>query len=197
MKVIKMKILNLFFMMLFLCVAYPAMANDEALARAQYMIRQMNAELTQLKTTNQTLLAEKTSQEKELVALQKKYDKFTDKADKNKKAMKGQVVEIKQQYKDEIEAHAETRRLLAEKKQEKDELFKIATGQTETIDLCVGNNKKLYGINRELLAVYENKGVWDSVTQAEPFSRLSQVKIENLVDDYQYRLYDLRVDVDL
>lgn len=192
-----MKMINIFFMTLFLFITYPAIANDEAFARAQYMIRQMNAELTQLKSTNQTLLAEKTSQEKELAALQKKYDKLADKADENKKAMKGRVVEIKQQYKDEVEAHVETRRLLAEKIQEKNDLLKIATGQTQTIDLCVANNKKLYEIDQELLTVYENKGVWDSVTQAEPFSRLSQVKIENLVDDYQYRLDDLRVEVEL
>jgi len=192
-----MKTANLFFLMMGMIISIPATANNEALNRAQYMIRQMNAELTQLKATNQGLLAEKSSQEKDYKALQKKYDKLVSKTDKNKKKMKGRVVEVKQKYKDEVMAHADTRKQLSTVVQQKNKFFEIATQQTQTIDLCVANNRKLYEINLELTSIYENKGVWDSVTQAEPFSGLSQVKIENLVDDYQYRLDDLRVEVEL
>jgi len=184
-------------MMLFLVVSTPAMANKDALSRAQYMIRQMNAELNQLKSTNQTLLAEKDALTKEYEKLQKKNDKLTNKSEKNKKALKGKVAEVRGQFKNEVKAHNETRRKLAKMTQEKDGLFKVATEQTQAIELCMANNKKLYEINLEVLSRYENKGVWDSVTQAEPFSRLSQVQIENLVDDYQYKMDDLRVEADL
>lgn len=189
-----MKSLYVLFVMFFMTVSIPVMANDEALSRAQYMIRQMNAELNQLKSTHQSLLAEKTAKEKEHSALQKKYDKLKEKSKKNKKSMQGKVVEIKQQYKDEIVGHAETRKLLSSMTQEKNKLFRISTEQMQAIDRCVGNNNKLFEINIELLSAYEKKGVWDSVTQAEPFSGLTQVQIENLVDDYQYKLEDLRVE---
>jgi len=192
-----MKSINVFLLMFFVALSLPVMADNEALSRAQYMVRQMNAELNQLKTVQQNLLTEKTVQEKEFNALQKKYDKLQAKSDKNKKSMNGKVLEIRQQYRDEVGAHTDTRKLLAMKIQEKNKLFNIATEQTQAIDRCVGNNKKLYEINLELLSVYEKKGVWDSVTQAEPFSGLSQVQIENLVDDYQYKLEDLRVEADL
>jgi len=192
-----MKSLYILFLMFFMSVSFPTMANDEALSRAQYMIRQMNAELNQLKSTHQSLLAEKTAKEKDYDALQKKYDKLQVKSDKNKKSMRGKVVEIKQQYRDEVGEHTETRKSLSAMTQEKNKLFKIATEQTQAIDRCVGNNKKLFDINLELLSAYEKKGVWDSVTQAEPFSGLSQVQVENLVDDYQYNLEDLRVEAGL
>ncbi len=192
-----MKSLNILFLTLLFLSSLPAMAADEALTRAQYMIRQMNAELNQLKSTNQGLLTDKTAQQVELKSLHKKYDKLQSSSEDNKKSLKGKVGEIKQQYKDEIYAHTETRKLLAEMTQEKNRLFKVATEQIQAIDLCVGNNKKFFDINQQLLSIYENKGVWDSVIQAEPFSKLSQVQVENLVDDYQYKLEDLRVEPNL
>jgi len=192
-----MKILNLLWLAVFFMIATPVTANDDAMARAQYMLRQMNAEMIQLKASQQSLLAEKDALKKDFDKLQKKYDGLTSKSEKNKQAMKGKVSEIKQRYKEEVTAHNETRKQLKEIIQEKNRLFNVATEQTRSLDLCVGNNEKLYTINREILSQYEEKGVWDSVTQAEPFSGLTQVQIENLVDDYQYRLDDLRVGADL
>ena len=185
------------FLMFFMSVSFSVMANDEALSRAQYMIRQMNAELNQLKSTHQNLLAEKTARDKDYDVLKKKYDKLQIRTDKNKKAMKGQVLDVKQKFKAELSAHTETRKLFSAITEEKNRLFEIATNQMQAIDQCVGNNKKLFNINIELLSIYEKKGVWDSLTQAEPFSGLSQVEIENLIDDYQYKLEDLRVEANL
>ncbi len=192
-----MRIPNVAVMALFLMLTTPAMANDDAMARAQYMLRQMNAEMVQLKATQQTLLAEKDALQKDFDQLQNKYEKLTSKSSANKQAMNDKVSELKQKYTEMVEQNNETRKQLSEVTQEKNRLYTVATEQTQAIDLCVNNNKKLYGINRELLGKYENKGVLDSLTQAEPFSRLSQVQIENLVDDYQYKLDDLRVGSDL
>ena len=170
------------------------MANDDAIARAQYMLRQMNAEMVQLKASQQSLLAEKESLQKDFDQLQNKYEKLTSKSSKKQQAMSDQVSELKQKYIEIVEQHNEARKQLSEATQENDRLYAVASEQTKSIDLCVNNNKKLYEINHELLVKYENKGVWDSMTQAEPFSGLTPAQIENLVDDYQYRLDDLRVD---
>ncbi len=188
-----MRIPNVAVMALFLMLSTPAMANDDAMARAQYMLRQMNAEMVQLKATQQTLLAEKEALQKDFDKLQNKYEKLTSKSSANKQAMNDKVSELKQKYLEIVEQNNETHKQFSEVTQEKNRLYTVASEQTQTIDLCVNNNKKLYEINRDLLVKYENKGVLDSLTQAEPFSRLSQVQIENLVDDYQYKLDDLRV----
>ncbi len=189
------KLINILFISAVMLVAAPAYAAKDALAKAQYMLRQMNAELNQLRVGKQKVQAEKSQLESDNKALQKKYDKLTKKTAKNKTAMKGRLSELKETYKDEIKSHNATRKQLKMVTNEKVRLFDIATEQTQKIDLCMANNNKLFAIDKELLVRFEQKGVWDSMVQAEPFSKLSQVEIENLVDDYQYNMENLRVEV--
>lgn len=189
------KLVNILFMIAVMLAAAPAYANKDALAKAQYMLRQMNAELNQLRVAKQKVQAEKAQLEIDNKALKKKYDKLTKKTVKNKSAMKGRLSELKEIYKNEIKSHNETRKKLKVVTNEKVRLFDIATEQTQKIDLCVANNNKLFAIDKELLVRFEEKGVWDSMVQAEPFSKLSQVEVENLVDDYQYNMENLRVEV--
>jgi len=176
---------------------YSAQANKDALAKAQFMLRQMNAELNQLRASKQKLLAEKSQLEKDSARLQKKYDKLTRKSANNKTAFKGKFSDLTHTYNDEILAHAETQKQLTQLKSEKENITEIANQQIQKIELCVANNKKLFDINQNLLVKFEDKGVWDSMVQAEPFSKLTQVEIENLVDDYQYNMDNLRVKADM
>ena len=162
-------------------------ADKEAMARAQYMIRQITAEKNQLTVNNQKLLAEKKELEKKLESLQKK-------SESKKTAMSGKIKGIRKQLKQERNQHAETRDKLDLISSENDRLFNLALEQTHTIDICVSNNKKLYEVNKEILGQYEDKGIWNVITQAEPVMGLTRVQIENFVDDYQYRLDDLRVE---
>jgi len=174
-----------------------AQASKDALVKAQFMLRQMNAELNQLRTSKQKLLAEKSRLEKDSAKLQKKYDKLGQKSARNKTAFKGKFSDLKKIYNDEVLAHAETKKQLEQLKSEKQSIIKIADQQIQKIELCVGNNKKLFDINQKLLVSFEDKSVWDSMVQAEPFSQLTQVEIENMVDDYQYVMDDLRVKTDM
>ena len=179
-------------------ITKPVMAvENDAMAKAQYMLRQIAAEKNQIAAEKQQLLAENKQLSQELEELKKKYGKLTNKSEKAESSMKGRISEMNQQYSDEVSAHNETRKQLAKVMQAKENLFNTAQEQTQSIDLCVSNNKKLYEVNQELLGKYENKGIWSVISQKEPFTGLSQVQIENLVDDYQYRLDDLRVTSDL
>jgi predicted nuclease with TOPRIM domain len=168
-------------------------ANNEALARAQYMLRQAAAEKAQMQSENQRLATSNKELEKKLDALEKKYAKLAKKSERKSAAMGDRVDKLNTRLEQEIAAHKEASEKLKQMMTEKNRLFGIATDQTGVLDLCVANNKKLYDINRELLGAYENKGVWGALAQAEPFTGLKQVEIENLVDEYQYRLDDLRV----
>ena len=174
-----------------------AQTSKDALVKAQFMLRQMNAELNQLRVSKQKLLAEKSQLEKDSARLQKKYDKLGQKSVRNKTAFKGKFSDLTKTYNDEILAHAETKKQLEQLKSEKQSITKISDKQMQTIELCVGNNKKLFDINQKLLVKFEDKGVWDSLVQAEPFSQLTQVEIENMVDDYQYNMDNLRIKTDM
>ena len=174
-----------------------AQANKDALARAQYMIRQINAELNQMKASNVQIKLEKQEVDKEYKKLKKKYNKLTKNSDSKSKKLSSKIDNIKQRYIQERDAHLETKKILNEVTKDKNSLSDLSGRKTDKINLCVASNKKLYSINKQILLRYEDKGVWDSLTQAEPFSRLSQVEIENLVDDYQYQIEDLKIDSNL
>ncbi len=49
---------------------------------------------------------------------------------------------------------------------------------------CQTSNLRLRTIAHEILDRYQNKGVFESLQQSEPFARIKSVEIENLVQDY-------------
>jgi len=173
----------------------PALAADEALARAQFMLRQMSAEKNQLAAENRALASEKQELQGKLAELEKKYHKLAKNSENSSTALSERIDSLQQKLKQEAQAHGEASGSLQQMTDEKNRLFSIARKQTDVIDLCVANNRKLYAIDQQLLGKYEEKGVWSALIQDEPFTGMKQVEIENLVDDYQYRLDDLRVEV--
>lgn len=59
-------------------------------------------------------------------------------------------------------------------------------------DKCAQNNFDLYQVNGEILDRYEHVGVFTRASAAEPFTRLTRTRIENLVDEYRERALQLR-----
>jgi nitrate/nitrite-specific signal transduction histidine kinase len=163
---------------------------DEAMSRAQFMIRQISAERDQLQKDKAGLL-------KQVDELQKKYNGLEKNSSKTTGDMKQQFAQLRELYEAERKEHDATRTTLAAVTAEKYQLTEVASGQGQSLELCIGNNKKLYDITRNMLAAYEDKSAWDSLVQAEPLTGLSKIDIENLVDDTQYRIDDLRVNADI
>lgn len=174
-------------------VTFVNAADSEAMAKAKFMLRQASAENSQLKSENQKLLADNKALEKQLAELEKKYSKLADRSEKAKSAMGNRVDSLNDKLTEVLSSSRETELKLKQTSQEKQQLLNMAATQTEKMELCISNNHRLYEINQELLGKYENKGIWSVLSQEEPFTGLKQVEIENLVDDYQYRMDDLRV----
>jgi chromosome segregation ATPase len=55
------------------------------------------------------------------------------------------------------------------------------------LDKCAENNVQLYGITTEVLDRYEHVGPFTKVSAAEPFTRITRTRIENLADEYRQR----------
>jgi hypothetical protein len=58
---------------------------------------------------------------------------------------------------------------------------------------CVDHNIALYKLNQEVLTHLEKQTVWSRVAQAEPFTKIKRVQLENLVDEYKDRADEQRV----
>jgi predicted nuclease with TOPRIM domain len=169
-----------------LMIVFPALADQNAVERAQYMLRQMNAQKVQLEQQNAKLQAEiddlKRQSEKQLKK-QKSGNKKLGLENKHKDEF---IAKLRNKIKELVSTlrQSENERLLANK-----------TGQAVDSDLktCVSNNQQLVKLNDELVKKYGEKGVWAAMTQAEPFTGIEQVKIENIMQDYRFKNEDLKV----
>ncbi len=60
--------------------------------------------------------------------------------------------------------------------------------QAQGLQACSANNQALYSLGQELLQRYANKGLGETLAQAEPFLQFKRVALENLVQGYQDKL---------
>ncbi len=103
-------------------------------------------------------------------------------------------------------ARAQTQELLEKFRETADNLrnLEIAKANTEVelgtrqreLTTCVDRNVGLYELNSEILARMEDRGFWTSLTEREPFTRIARTRLENLIDDYRYRVQELRIERD-
>lgn len=61
------------------------------------------------------------------------------------------------------------------------------------VELRETQNRDLYRTGVEILERYENFGLGTAITAREPFTRITRVKLQNLVQDYADRLDDSRI----
>ncbi len=71
---------------------------------------------------------------------------------------------------------------------ERKRLDALAARQKQSIAGCEAKNEKLHTQGVELLDRYQRKGCFDTVLQADPFTGLKQVEIENFVEDNREKL---------
>ena len=60
-------------------------------------------------------------------------------------------------------------------------------------DTCAENNLQLHEITNEVLDRYAKVGLFTKAGAAEPFTRITRTRIDNLVDEYRTRALELRV----
>jgi chromosome segregation ATPase len=71
---------------------------------------------------------------------------------------------------------------------ERKRLDTLAAQQNQSIAGCEAKNEKLHQHGVELLERYQQKGCFDAALQADPFTGLKRVEIENFVEDNREKL---------
>jgi chromosome segregation ATPase len=72
-------------------------------------------------------------------------------------------------------------------------LHRELDARNAAFDKCADGNFKLYEINGEILDRYEHVGLFTKAGAAEPFTKITRTRIENLADEYRERAQQLRV----
>jgi predicted nucleic acid-binding Zn-ribbon protein len=167
-----------------------ANAQKNALAKAQFMLRQATGEKAELQQQADALKQQVETLSKELAVVKAA---SSDNKQKMEEKFSGTIQQWQQHDAKSNEQLAALRAQLKEQSEQRAQLEGRLKIQSDNFAQCYANNKQLFDLNRELLAHYQKKGVLDAVRQKEPFTGLKEVEIENLVQDYRYRNDDLQV----
>lgn len=177
--------------------------NQAAMAKAQYLLRQISMEKEALQAENAQLKEEAEKRDKRLQALKKKIAS-TKKSLNNSQDMLGKyqdavtvqrerMMEMRDKFQKLVDKYKELVAALRLVEGERASLQKKNQTSLRTLQKCADNNQDLYQANLELLKQYEQKGVWDAMMQKEPVTQLKRVEIENMIEDMKYRIDKLKV----
>jgi hypothetical protein len=184
--------------------ATPAWADSSAAEQQlREQLRQTTLELREAQDENAALKAQQASLAEQLAARPAQPQPAAKPADQGqliamKRMLQGQAAQ-QQQQQQQIE---QAQKLLAQWQQAYQQAADVARSrdeeakkyqalyeQTSTAgQSCAQKNADLVQLGNELLQRYENKGVWESMRDDEPFTQLHRVKLEKLAQDYHDKL---------
>lgn len=174
-----------------------------ASAQLQMQLQQLTSERNRMEAENAQLKKDLAGAQKDLESLkaaQKSLDaraKESAAALTQSKTQRDSTEEQLKQSKDKMEQliakFRETAQTLRDVEAEHTAAKQTLATREQQLHSCVDHNQQLYKINEEVLARLEHQSFWSGVAQAEPFTRIKRIQMENLVDDYQARAQDQRV----
>lgn len=168
---------------------------DPALRQVQAQMQKLAAERTALQKENAGLSAKLAEQDKRIQALEaevKQRSGELDKAQGANEQLRARVERDSVRYKDLSERNSQTNATLRDAQADIQLLHNAVQEREHWIAECQVRNDKLFQANTELLAAYRDKGAWDALKQREPITGLGAIEVENAVQEYQFRLEDLR-----
>jgi chromosome segregation ATPase len=114
-------------------------------------------------------------------------------ADSAREAAERNLEQSKQRMTELVGRFRETAANLKDAEADRGKLRKDLSERNSAFDACAVNNMQLYEVNREILDRYEHVGLFTKVSAEEPFTKITRVRIENLVDEYRERAQALRI----
>jgi chromosome segregation ATPase len=177
--------------------------DDGGSARLQAMVSQLTTEKTQLQAENKdvkakldaanaqlkTLRDQNTALERRLGQTEASLSQATATSTRGAEQaaqLRTRMDELVAQFRDTIETLRQTE---LERNQFRDTLAQ----RQSALDQCVTNNDKLFETGVEILDRYEGKGCFSSIRENEPFTQNKRVQLQNLVDEYRWKLEDERL----
>jgi chromosome segregation ATPase len=173
-------------------------ALEQQLVRARVQVegqlRGLQSEMEKLRSEKDLLLEEKSKTQMELEKVKARAASL--------EASQKEIKDTAEKLQAESEAHAkaqakalkdqqqETERLLAERRQAEAELQSALKATQQKLERSESHNARLAVIAEELTEKYKNKGVTTSILQAEPFTQIEKVEMENLLAEYRERIED-------
>jgi chromosome segregation ATPase len=158
----------------------------------------LQAQLTQMKTELDAAKAELASTKKERDALKAHAGAGAAAAaaaarlSSEKEAAEKSAEQNKRRLTELVARFRETANSLKEVEADRSKLNTELQERSTAYDKCAEANLGLFEINSDLLNRYEHIGPFTKISSAEPFTRITRTRIDNLVDEYRQRAQELR-----
>jgi chromosome segregation ATPase len=157
---------------------------DDAVRKAQYMLRQLSQENQGLKARNAELQAR-------LDELGKKHEDAGNKlqaSNSRNNRLEARISSDAGKFKELMRRYSETVQTLRMANQDNHYLVKAVEERESWIDQCRSSNEELFKVNSDLLHRYgEVAG-----RKSDPVTGIGRVRVENEVQEYRFRLEDLQ-----
>jgi chromosome segregation ATPase len=156
-----------------------ALAEQEK-ATALADMENLQRELNKLKAVKRQLTSERLARkrvERELKALQTVLE-----------ASKTRMAETEAKLADSQAQQRATAHTLAQTESAKKQTETQLAGTRQDLKQCQTHNGRLYGLGREMMQKYRDKSCQDALAQAEPFTGLKKVEVENLLETWRDQL---------
>lgn len=165
---------------------------DDALRKAQFLLQKLSAEKATLEQENRRLAEELNQVQADLAATQgslHKTEQAHNAAQQRNEALTQRVRDDSGRIRDLQDTH---RKEIGDARADIQLLQNAVRERDQWITTCQARNDGLYQANAELLAAYRDKGAWEALKQREPVTGFGSVQVENAVQEYTFRLEDLR-----
>lgn len=180
----------------------PAWANEsrekQMLRRMQQQMQQVEQARTQAEQEKAAALADKDALERELGAAKATGSKLAgeraarSRAERTLKATQAELDTLKTRLaateaklsdaQAKLQAISQT---LAQTESAKKQTESQLAGIRSDLGQCRAHNGRLYSLSRDLMTKYRDKTCQDALAQAEPFTGLKRVEVENLLENWR------------
>jgi len=103
-------------------------------------------------------------------------------------ALKARLAATEKQLADSVALQGATAQTLAQVESAKKQTEGHLAAKAHDLQVCQTHNGQLYAIGREMMQKYRDKSCQEALAQAEPFTGLKKVEVENLLETWRDRL---------
>ena len=181
-------------------------AAQQALKKAQGVLRQLNEEKAAIEAEKKTLSEEKTALQaqveklegalKQLSPLQAEVAAQKSAADSLRNsngALSSQLSHLQANERDLTKKLQDTVAQAKLIQADNQTLVSAVQEREHWIERCGEKNREVIAAANELSAKYQSKSVWATLSEIEPFTGIGNVDVQNTVQNYQFKLDDLKV----
>ncbi len=175
----------------------------DATARLQQQMQQLAGERAALQAENAKLKEQVSKLEKDAKALRTEKDALSrragaaeskvSRAEAGQQSVSSRLESSETRLNEVVGKYKELAEQLRQVEAERSALAQQAAGDAQGLKGCAQKNVQLAGVANEALDRYEKKGCFGALAQAEPFTRLKRVEVENAVEDYREQVESLKV----